>query len=320
MKLKITPVFWLRISSLAVFTILLICDLLCSKAMDPQRLCCDLWWAVVVLLCCPSTFEPLRAGIPVIAAGAAAALGLKLLGVPLSVHVAFGSMCTIVCVFRRSIVMFTDVEPLFHVSSVWHWIEDYTWLIHVSVCTIAGIAAAAAVRVKALSWIIVLVLAALYYVQYKRVYTRRTMLLGAKKETDIRNAQKGSAFKAPIRFVDSDSKSATLFNEVVSIMENRKPWLRDDFGIDDMARMARTNRMYLSKAINFHSGRNFNQLVNYYRVRYARDLIRDDPTLKMNQVSQMSGFHTVVSFNMAFKLNERMTPTEYAQSLKKVQP
>ena len=101
-------------------------------------------------------------------------------------------------------------------------------------------------------------------------------------------------------------------------METKKPYLQDDFVVDDLSRMTRTNRLYLSKSINFHSGRNFNQLVNYYRVKYAMDLIRKDPGLRMVEVAQMSGFHTVVSFNMAFKLNEHMTPSEFARSLVKL--
>ena len=318
MKLKFSLHFLVRASSAVVFAVLLLCDIFAGKAMVPQRLCADLWWAVVILLVYPSSHESVYPAIPFAAASAVVALVLKLIGAVFILHVAAGAAIALGAVIRRGIVKFADVQPLFHVSGVLYWIEDYTWQIHVCICFLAGIAAAASAEVEALAWFWVPALGVLYYIQYKRVYTHRTMFLSLKKETDIRKAQKGSAFKPPIRFVDSDSRSASLFNDVVSIMENRKPWLQDDFGVDDLARMARTNRMYLSKAINFHSGRNFNQLVNYYRVRYARDLIRKDPSLKMNEVSQMSGFHTVVSFNMAFKLNERMTPTEYAQSLKKL--
>ena len=122
----------------------------------------------------------------------------------------------------------------------------------------------------------------------------------------------------PVQYVDSDSRSASLFNDVIRIMETKKPYLQEDFVIDDLSRMTRTNRLYLSKSINFHSGRNFNQLVNYYRVKYAIELIKKDPGLRMVEVAQMSGFHTVVSFNMAFKLNEHTTPSEFARSLIKL--
>lgn len=318
MKQKLSLHFLVRASSAVVFAILLLCDLLMGQGLSADRLCADFWWGLLVLLVYPSSRESVYPSIPVAAVSVAAAVTVKLLGLSLAIHVVSGTAIALAVIIRKGVAKFADIEPLFHVSGVWYWIEDYTWLIHVCICMFAGMAAAASASVEPLCWICAAGMGALYYVQYKRVYTRSTMFLSAKKEQDIRKAQKGSAFKPPIRFVDSDSKSAALFNDVVSIMENRRPWLQDDFGVDDLARMVRTNRMYLSKAINFHSGRNFNQLVNYYRVRYARDLIRKDPSLKMNEVSQMSGFHTVVSFNMAFKLNERMTPTEFAQSLKKL--
>ena len=309
-----------RASSALAFAILLLCDLLTVHGLSGDRLCADFWWGLLVLLVYPSSRESVYPCIPVAALSVVLSVGIKLLGMPLPVHVVTGTAIALANVIRRGVSKFADIEPLFHVSGVWYWIEDYTWQIHVCLCMFAGMAAAASASVEPLNWICAACMGVLYFVQYKRAYTRNTMFLSARKEQDIRKAQKGSAFKPPIRFVDSESRSAILFNEIVSIMENRKPWLQDDFGVDDLARMAKTNRMYLSKAVNFHSGRNFNQLVNYYRVRYAKELIRKDPTLKMNEVARMSGFHTVVSFNMAFKLNERMTPTEYAQSLKKLQP
>ena len=155
-------------------------------------------------------------------------------------------------------------------------------------------------------------------VEYYRVRTRSTVFMGVRKEDEIKLGQKNAVLKRPIQYVDSESRSANLFNDVVRIMDSKKPYLQDDFTIDDLARMTHTNRMYLSKSINFHSGRNFNQLVNFYRVKYALALLKKDPSLKMIELSQMCGFHTIVSFNMAFKLNERITPGEYARSLKKI--
>lgn len=319
MKQKLSVHFLVRASSAVVLALLLLCDFLSYGKVSPDRLCLDIWWAVLVLLMYPSSHDSIFASVPFVAAAACLAPALKFLDPSPFVTVLSGTSLVLAHVLRRGVAKFADVEPLFHVTGVWHWVEDYTWLIHVCISLWAGIIAAAFARSPSFSWVWSVSLALLYYVQYRRVYTRSTMLLGEKKENLIRKAQRGSAFKPPIQFVDSDSRSAVLFNEVVRLMENKRPWLQDDFGVDDLARMARTNRLYLSKAINFHAGRNFNQLVNYYRVRYAQELIRKDPTLKMNEVSQMSGFHTVVSFNMAFKLNERMTPTEFAQSLKKIQ-
>jgi transcriptional regulator GlxA family with amidase domain len=168
------------------------------------------------------------------------------------------------------------------------------------------------------SWSMMGILAGFFVAQYYRIYTRSTLFLGRKKERLIKQGQRGSGYRMPVQYVDSESKSAMLFNEVVKIMETKKPYLQDDFDLEDLSRMTRTNRLYLSKSINFHSGRNFNQMVNFYRVKYAVELMKKDSGLKMSEIAVMSGFHTTVSFNMAFKLNEHMTPGEYVRSLKKL--
>ena len=318
MKQKVSNHFIARIASAVILAFLLSLDLLLGNRLNAGDACLDLWWAALMLLLYPSSHDSVRMSVPFMTAAAAAAVALKLLRASPILHAVIGPAVLFGFIVRKAADKFADVDPLFHVRGVWNWVEDYTWFIHACLWLWIGVVAVALYGAAPHTWAWTAVSGGLYYVEYRRAYTRRTMVLSARKEDRIRKAQRGSAFKPPIQFVDSDSRSATLFNEVVSIMENRKPWLQDDFGVEDLARMTRTNRMYLSKAINFHSGRNFSQLINYYRIHYARDLIRKDPTLKMNEVSRMSGFHTVVSFNMAFKLNERMTPTEYAQSLKKL--
>ena len=320
MKQKISLHFIARASSAAVLAILLLLECFLGPAPRPVSLCVCVWWAAVMLLLYPASHGSVRFSLPFIGGAALLSPTLFLLNVPAGVQVAVGGSLFLGYAVCKGRTKFLDVELLFHVAGVWNWVEDYTWYLHACAVLWSGAVAVALPQAGPVGWIWLAAMSGLYYVEYRRVYTRSTMFLTRDKENIIRKVQRGSAFKPPVQFVDSASRSAVLFNEVVSIMENRKPWLQDDFGIDDLARMTSTNRMYLSKAINFHSGRNFNQLVNYYRVRYARDLMNKDSHLKMNELSKMCGFHTVVSFNMAFKLNERMTPTQYAQSLKTVNP
>jgi len=266
----------------------------------------------------PSSHESVVPSLQYSGVSIAFALILKIAGVSPSVSVMTGSSIVILYSLTRCRLKYAQIPPLFHVSAVWQGVEDHCSVIHKTICLWLGMLVVLFYAVDWAAWTLVGVLAIWYGLQYYRVYTRSTLFLGQAKEDLIRKTQRGSAFKQAVQYVDSDSRSAELFNEVVRVMESRKPWLQDDFTIDDLSRLVHTNRMYLSKSINFHSGRNFNQLVNFYRVRYAVELMQKDPSLRMNEISQMSGFHTVVSFNMAFKLNERMTPTEYLQSLKKL--
>ena len=94
-------------------------------------------------------------------------------------------------------------------------------------------------------------------------------------------------------------------------MNEKKPFLDPDFHMEDMAEEMYSNKLYLSRTINILSGRNFRQFINYHRIQYAISLFKKDPRLKVSEVATMSGFHSSVSFNMAFKVNMGKTPTEW---------
>ena len=60
-----------------------------------------------------------------------------------------------------------------------------------------------------------------------------------------------------------------LYDRCCRYMTERRPFLVDSFSLQDLANAVYTNKLYLSKAINRFSGKNFKQYVNYYRVMYA---------------------------------------------------
>ena len=93
-----------------------------------------------------------------------------------------------------------------------------------------------------------------------------------------------------------------LFARCCRYMELRKPFLVESFSLDDLAMAMFTNKLYLSQTINACTGRNFRNFVNNYRVLYAMELFRKNNRLRVSDLSNLSGFHTPVSFNMAFKL------------------
>lgn len=102
-----------------------------------------------------------------------------------------------------------------------------------------------------------------------------------------------------------------LYSRIMARMEKHKPFLDPDFTIDDLSKSIYTNKLYVSRAINSVSKMNFCQFVNHHRIEYAKSLFRENPALKVMETSEMSGFHTVASFNMAFKLNTGLTPSEW---------
>ena len=133
MKQKLSIHFVVRASSAAVLALLLLCDLLLYGTLSPDRLCLNVWWAVLVLLMYPSSHDSIFASVPFVAACACISTALKFLDSAPFITVLSGTSLVLVHVIRRGVGKFADVEPLFHVTGVWHWVEDYTWLIHVCI-------------------------------------------------------------------------------------------------------------------------------------------------------------------------------------------
>lgn len=112
-----------------------------------------------------------------------------------------------------------------------------------------------------------------------------------------------------------------MYASLCNYLETEKPFLGSDFSLDTLARAMCSNKAYVSRLINACAGMNFNQLMNQYRVRYAKNLFMSDTTLRVKDLADMSGFNSQVSFNMAFKLFCEITPGEwckdYRDSIKK---
>lgn len=318
MKNKLPIHKLLRIAALVIMPLLTLCDFFMSGC-TPQSLCINLWCALQLCILYPAPHEETIPSVAASGLSASIALLLKLLASPPWLILLWGSLLVLLFSVHRGVHRFADVPPLFMVSTVWPGTLDYLCLLHTSAFLFMAVGVLALLPFGAGCWTMLGLLSVFFGLQYYRIYTRSTLFLGERKEKLIKQGQKGSGYKLPVQYVDSESRSAILFNEVVKIMEVKKPYLQEDFVLEDLARLTRTNRLYLSKSINFHSGRNFNQLVNYYRVKYALGLMQKDSGLKMSEVASMCGFHTTVSFNMAFKLNEHITPSEYVRSLKKIQ-
>ena len=318
MKPRISSHKLLRLGALSLLLLVPLADLAGSGFRMPFSICMGLWCSLQLLLLYPTPQENILPSSAACGAAIAMSVALRLLGAPVWLFVLSGSLLVYCFILHRATVRYANVPPLFMVSTVWAGTLDYLCLMHASAFLFSGVLMLVLMPWKPSAWALTVLMAAFFCIHYYRIYTRSTVFLGKKKEALIKQGQKGSGYKMPIQYVDSDSRSAVLFNDVVKIMETKKPYLQDDFDLEDLSRLTRTNRLYLSKSINFHAGRNFNQLVNYYRVKYAVALMKKDPDLKMSEIAEMSGFHTTVSFNMAFKLNEHTTPSEYARSLRTI--
>lgn len=105
----------------------------------------------------------------------------------------------------------------------------------------------------------------------------------------------------------------TTYERLDALFREKKPYLNGDLTIGDVARELYTNKLYISKSINIYAGKNFCQYVNSYRVRHSMNLFKENPRLKVGQLAEMSGFHSVASYNMAFRLFMNESPGEWCR-------
>ena len=107
-----------------------------------------------------------------------------------------------------------------------------------------------------------------------------------------------------------------LYDRIIDYFEREKPYLNGELTINEVVRELYSNKLYISRAISQFTGRNFCQFVNYYRVIHSIDCFRENPDLKVHELGSMSGFNTIVSYNMAFRLFMGENPSEWCRKEK----
>lgn len=101
-------------------------------------------------------------------------------------------------------------------------------------------------------------------------------------------------------------------------MKNEKPYLFSDITINDIGQKLNTNRTYISKLVNDHYNKNFNDFINEYRIKTARQLLADPSKnhISIEGIGQMSGFNSRSTFFACFKKYTGITPSYFRQSIK----
>ena len=129
---------------------------------------------------------------------------------------------------------------------------------------------------------------------------------------------------SPAKGADNESQTdgpvvvdQLLYDRCCRYMADRKPFLVESFSLNDLANALFTNKVYLSKTINYYSGKNFRSYVNYYRVMYAMELFRRNKALTVSELSALAGFHSSTTFNASFKAVMEESPSTWCARLRK---
>ena len=286
---------------------------------DPTSLTAAVLAASAVLLLLPLGEERRSPSLYFLILLLALCLGGAPAGLPERIWLPATLLLLAVYLICRIAERYAETWPMFKQFSIWfnvmnHARHSYAMALYLVAACMPSETAPAWTR-----WVLLAAAAALYAVLAIGALTGRTLFVTASKEAEIKAMIKGSLRPEPaqtVRKTEDVARMTRLYERAVGLMEKKHPFLDDGFGLDDLAGALFTNRAYLSKTINILSGRNFRQFVNYYRIQYCVELMRQDPNLKLINVALMSGFHTTASFNMAFKLNLGETPTQIQERVR----
>ncbi len=160
-----------------------------------------------------------------------------------------------------------------------------------------------------LSFIFVGFSIALSIFHYRKMRAYKTLV-----QLNIEIAEKNLPLATKIKPIDSDNETFIAIRKQLSdLMETEKPYLKNNFSIDDLADALETNSKYISKIINDYCGSNFSTYINKRRIEYARTLLLnpDYDNLTLQAVAEMSGFGNRATFINAFKKYTGVTPSYF---------
>ncbi len=109
----------------------------------------------------------------------------------------------------------------------------------------------------------------------------------------------------------NDTSRSKLYIEILELLENNMIFRNPDLRITDISKELNSNRTYISTIVNTEFKSTFCDLINHYRVEYAKKLLLDQKLYILEYISNESGFASINSFLRAFRKETGTTPGEY---------
>ena len=107
------------------------------------------------------------------------------------------------------------------------------------------------------------------------------------------------------RKIDCDIYKCILYN-----LEIKQAFLDRELSLKKFSIMINTNQTYLSNVVNKYFGCNLKELLNTYRVEYAKELLHAGKC-SLEEIPQRCGFASKSAFYAAFSKIAGMSPSRY---------
>lgn len=109
--------------------------------------------------------------------------------------------------------------------------------------------------------------------------------------------------------------------DLINVMETKKLYLDNNLDLQDVAKSINYPKHYITQALNIVLKKNFYAFVNEYRVNEFKKRVADkkNQNLTIMSIALDSGFNSKSTFNSIFKKFTGITPSEYVDSINKLE-
>lgn len=130
---------------------------------------------------------------------------------------------------------------------------------------------------------------------------RRSRLQADELQETARDLEKGQA-------ADGNSQ---LMERIQQMIEQERLYLNSNLKIADIANAFNMHRNDISACINSQTGGTFAQYINHYRIEHAKQLMREQPDMKISSVWLEAGFGSEQTFFKTFRAITGLSPKEW---------
>jgi len=111
----------------------------------------------------------------------------------------------------------------------------------------------------------------------------------------------------------SEEKAKAYLQQLLELMEKRQPYTNSELTLNQLAEMLSISSHNLSEIINTQMQQNFFDFVNAYRLEKVKKDLADPAKrhLTLLAIAFDAGFNSKSSFNLIFKKQTNLTPSEY---------
>ena len=162
--------------------------------------------------------------------------------------------------------------------------------------------------------IVSLILSYVFFKQNSKLLTSNKELV--KRNLEIISMGKNHKEKVNNKYASSalsDTKRHQVLMNLEKLMDVNQTFLKKDLTIETAASALSISRTYLSQIVNETFNSNFTNYINDFRIDYAIQLISDPDNKKYSiaGIAELSGFHSISSFNTHFKQKTGLTPSTF---------